>query len=169
MAAPIGNKFWEVRSSHGRNPKFESPEHLWSAAVEYFEWVEENPLSEAKLFKVKDKDGGDEIIQETVSKMRAMTLNGLHLFLGITKQTWANYKEREDFLDVTSTIDNVIHDQKFSGAAADLLNANIIARDLGLKDKTETEHSGSMVIADLTEEQLDTRLKALIDASNGQS
>lgn len=169
MAAPHGNKFWEVRSSHGRNPKFESSEQLWDAAVEYFEWVEDNPLNEAKLFKVKDKDGGDEIVQETVSKMRAMTLNGLHLFLDITHVTWLSYREREGFLTVTSKIDNVIHDQKFSGAAADLLNANIIARDLGLKDKTETSHSGSMVIADLTEEQLDGRLKALLDASNGQS
>ncbi|MEX8971554.1 DNA-packaging protein, partial [Escherichia sp. E4736] len=26
MAAPKGNRFWEARSSHGRNPKFESPE-----------------------------------------------------------------------------------------------------------------------------------------------
>ncbi|ECS3557312.1 DNA-packaging protein, partial [Salmonella enterica subsp. enterica serovar Agona] len=25
MAAPKGNRFWEARSSHGRNPKFESP------------------------------------------------------------------------------------------------------------------------------------------------
>jgi hypothetical protein len=31
----------------------------------------------------------------------------------------------------------VILDQKFTGAAADLLNPNIIARDLGLTDKKE--------------------------------
>ncbi|MBS9307116.1 DNA packaging protein [Escherichia coli] len=31
------------------------------------------------------------------------------------------------------------YDQKFSGAAADLLNANIIARDLGLKEQSQVE------------------------------
>lgn len=45
MAAPKGNRFWEARSSHGRNPKFESPEALWAACCEYFEWVEANPLA----------------------------------------------------------------------------------------------------------------------------
>lgn len=50
MAAPKGNRFWEARSSHGRNPKFESPEALWAACCEYFEWVEANPLWEMKAF-----------------------------------------------------------------------------------------------------------------------
>ncbi len=44
MAAPIGNRFWEQRSSHGRKPIFEDPEQLWEAACEYFEWVTDNPL-----------------------------------------------------------------------------------------------------------------------------
>lgn len=44
MAAPKGNRFWEARSSHGRNPKFESPEALWAACCEYFEWADDNPL-----------------------------------------------------------------------------------------------------------------------------
>ncbi|EOI7007498.1 terminase small subunit [Salmonella enterica subsp. enterica serovar Kentucky] len=35
----------------------------------------------------------------------------------------------EDFCGVTTRAEQVIYDQKFSGAAADLLNANIIARD----------------------------------------
>ena len=34
-------------------------------------------------------------------------------------------------------------EQKFTGAAADLLNANIIARDLGLKDNVSNEHTGA--------------------------
>ena len=45
---------------------------------------------------------------------------------------------------LTSKIENVIKSQKFAGAAADLLNANIIARDLGLKDASSTEHTGEL-------------------------
>ena len=39
-----GNQFWKMRETHGRNPIFETPEQLWVAACEYFQWVEDNPL-----------------------------------------------------------------------------------------------------------------------------
>lgn len=145
MAAPKGNRFWEVRSKHGRDKTFSDPASLWESACEYFEWVEDNPLEGAKLFKLKDKEGNDEISEESYSKMRAMTIDGLCLFLGIGVSTWSDYKLKDgykDFSEVISDVENVIRSQKFSGAAADLLNANIIARDLGLKDSTSNEHSG---------------------------
>lgn len=128
----IGNKFWMLRSSHGRKPIFETPEAMWEAACEYFEWVEANPLLEDKVTSFQGVN-----THEPVKKMRAMTLDGLQLFLDISDQTWRDYKTREDFIVVTARIDKTIRSQKFSGAAADLLNANIIARDLGLSDKSE--------------------------------
>lgn len=134
MAAPKGNRFWEARSSHGRNPKFESPEALWSACCEYFQWVEEHPLWEMKAFSYQG-----EVTQEPIAKMRAMTLTGLCLFLDVSDDTWRNYRSNEDLLGVVSRAEKVIYDQKFSGAAADLLNANIIARDLGLKEQSQVE------------------------------
>ncbi|EMJ7210428.1 DNA-packaging protein [Proteus mirabilis] len=134
MAAPKGNRFWEARSSHGRKPIFESPDDLWNACCEYFEWVEENPLYETKAFAFQGV-----VTKETLPKMRAMTLSGLCLFLDIHEDTWRLYRAREDFIEVTTRAEKVIYDQKFSGAAADLLNANIIARDLGLKDRQEVE------------------------------
>ena len=138
MAAPKGNKFWEIRSSHGRKPIFESHEKMWEAACEYFQWVEDNPLWESKVAQYQ----GD-VVEMTLPKMRAMTLDGLWLFLDIGKQTWYDYCEREDFTAVTNQIDSVIRSQKFAGAAADLLNANIIARDLGLKDESKRELTGA--------------------------
>ncbi|EMH6405725.1 TPA: DNA-packaging protein [Providencia alcalifaciens] len=134
MAAPKGNRFWEARSSHGRDPKFKSPDDLWGACCEYFQWVEDNPLWEMKAFSYQG-----EVTQEPVAKMRAMTISGLCLFLDIADSTWQLYRAREDFMVVTTRAEKVIYDQKFSGAAADLLNANIIARDLGLKDRQEVE------------------------------
>ena len=127
-----GNRFWELRSSHGRNPKFEKPEDLWDAACEYFEWVENNPLQEDRPFAYQGV-----VIHEPVNKMRAMTLDGLELFLDIVPNTWLNYKKKDDFLQVTTRIEQVIKSQKFAGAAAELLNPNIIARDLGLAEKQE--------------------------------
>ena len=141
MAAPKGNKFWELRSSHGRKPIFATPEDLWKCCVEYFEWVEDNPLYEAKVCSYQ----GQNVI-ESLPKMRAMTIGGLCLFLDITRQGWSEYSQKQGFSEITAQAEEVIFSQKFAGAAADLLNANIIARDLGLRDKVETEHTGGVTV-----------------------
>jgi len=132
-----GNRFWEARSSHGRNPIFAAPDDLWHAACEYFEWVEANPLQEEKVF-----NGKDGIVRATIAKMRAMTISGLCIFLDVDRKTWDAYRERPDYLHIVTRAEEIIRDQKFSGAAADLLNANIIARDLGLADKAELTGKG---------------------------
>lgn len=130
-----GNRFWEARSSAGRNPLFETPDDLWKSCVEYFEWNAANPLQEAKLTTYQ----GDSKI-ESVPKMRAMSIGGLCIFLGIARETWNNYRSNPDFLAATGAVEEIIRSQKFEGAAADMLNANIIARDLGLAEKQE--HTG---------------------------
>ena len=49
MAAPKGNQFWKIRSRHGRTKLFETPELLWEAATEYFEWCEANPWNKTEF------------------------------------------------------------------------------------------------------------------------
>ena len=163
MAAPIGNRFWEARSSHGRKPIFDCPEKLWVACCEYFEWVEANPLQEDKIFQFQGM-----IVRDSVSKMRAMTIEGLCIFLYICRTTWNEYCAREDFAQVTTRAEEIIRNQKFVGAAADMLNANIIARDLGLSDKSELTGKGGGPIKiqsarDLTDDEL-----AAIAATSGK-
>ena len=132
MAAPLGNQFWKARSSHGRKPIFSSPEQLWDAASEYFDWVEANPLWEYKSYQYQGVP-----VQDQIPKMRAMTESGLCIFLDITTSCWIDYKNNKDFSQVTTRICEIIRTQKFEGAAAEFLNPNIIARDLGLADKSE--------------------------------
>ena len=134
MAAPEGNQYWKLRSKHGANRKFTNPEDLWEKACEYFQWVEDNPLLEEKAFAYEGV-----ISKDSITKMRAMTIDGLTFYLGITHETWLAWRKRKDLSLVVSEIDRVIRDQKFSGAAAGLLNSNIIARDLGLRERTETD------------------------------
>ena len=141
MAAPIGNKFWMMRSTHGREPIFASPELLWSAACEYFEWVHNNPLQEEKLFHAQGI-----ITKDSVCKMRAMTIQALCFFIDISDNAWADYCNREDFMAITTRIKKVIYSQKLEGAAADMLNANIIARELGLADKIAQETTGTIQV-----------------------
>lgn len=144
MAAPKGNKFWENRSKHGRDKLFATPELLWEAAVEYFTWCEENPLYESKAFNYQ----GEVTIAE-LPKMRAMTLSGLCFYLNCNEAYFRNFQNQEranakDFSSVIEQIEKTIYNQKFQGAAADLLNANIIARDLGLKEHTDITTDGKI-------------------------
>lgn len=146
MAAPAGNRFWEQRSSHGRSPIFKTSEDLWAACLEYFEWIEANPLYEDKIISFQGV-----ATHEPVAKMRAMTISGLCIFLDISLQTWTQYRQKQDFTEITSRVDEIIRTQKFQGAAADLLNPNIIARDLGLSEKTDqtTTHEVGNSVSDL--------------------
>lgn len=132
MAAPKGNNYWTRRKKHGRNPIFKTPDDMWRQAQEYFDWVEANPLYETKAFAYKGI-----VTTATVPKMRAMTIQGLCLFLDISDETWYRHCDSEDFSGVTERIKKIIYTQKFEGASADLLNANIITRELGLAEKTE--------------------------------
>ena len=134
MAAPKGNRFWEVRTKHGRDKLFASSELLWDACCEYFNWVEDNPLWENKVTQFQGSP-----VDLPCAKMRAMTLSGLCLFLDMDRSTWTAWKKDEDFSAIVTRVEDVIYSQKFAGAAADLLNANIIARDLGLTDKKDIE------------------------------
>lgn len=134
MAAPKGNKFWKLRSKHGRDKLFATPDLMWEAACEYFEWCENNPLYETKAFAFKG------IITTTeLPIMRAMTLSQLCFYLNCSESYFRAFKSTlletdKDFLTVIEDIEQIIYNQKFQGAAGNLLNSNIIAYDLGMRD-----------------------------------
>jgi hypothetical protein len=130
MAAPAGNRFWELRCTHGRKRIFSKPDALWKACCGYFEWVQDTPLEEEKAFHSEGM-----ITKTNVNKLRAMTIYGLCRYLDIDRDTWDEYRSREDFSSIIKRVENVIKEQKFTGAAAGLLNANIISRELGMADK----------------------------------
>lgn len=158
-----GNRFWERRSSHGRNPIFDSPEKLWDAACQYFDWVENNPLYEMRGFAFQGV-----VTQEPFAKMRAMTITGMLIFIDISTQSWSNYCDNPDFLEVTTRITEIIRTQKFEGASAELLNANIIARDLGLTDsvKQTLQNPDGTGINQSREESLAELKAILLSAKN---
>jgi len=140
MAAPIGNHFWKLRSKHGRDKLFTTPALLWDAACEYFQWVEDHPLYETRGFAFQGI-----VTKEEFPKMRAMTLSQLCFYLNCSESYFRTFKstlkeEDKDFLTVIHEIESIIYNQKFQGASADLLNANIIARDLGLADSQKVQY-----------------------------
>lgn len=144
MNFQAGNRFWEIRSKHGRDVLFSDPDLLWSAACEYFKWCEENPLTEIEY-------NGKDAVKCELPKVRAFTLQGLCLYLNCNSK-WFNqikdsekYKNDSEFSNTITRIEETIYNQKFIGAAAGLLESKIIMSDLGLAQKKETEVKARVV------------------------
>lgn len=142
MAAPAGNKFWQNRSRHGREKLFATPELLLNAAEEYFAWCDENPWYKSEAIKSGDRCG--DIVN--IPLKRPYTLSGLCVYLDVNETYFRTFRSQLppgeiDFNSVISAIEQIIYTQKFEGAAVGAFNANIIARDLGLKEKSEIDHT----------------------------
>ena len=152
--AKAKQQLWEHANPLGRPRVYTTPKILWDECVKYFEWVNNNNLKEQKAFAYQ----GDVSIV-SLDKMRAMTKAGLYTFLGVSETSWKRYRaddaghkipgraEAVTFSQVCEVVEAIIYEQKLTGAAADLLNANIIAREIGLKDtivQEQTSPDGSM-------------------------
>src|SRR5690625_3582810 len=148
MGAPKGNQFWKLRSKHGRDRLFACPEDMWDACCEYFQWCIDNPLIEVD-FRGKDAS------KVEIPKQRAFTLQGLCLYLDCNTGFFNDFEKSlkgkkdkisKDFSLILTRVRQIIYDQKYTGAASGLFNSSIIARDLGLRDKRELEHSGGFKV-----------------------
>lgn len=169
----MSNKFWESNSSYVTNPAnrtdYHTPAQLWEAAVEYFNFMDDNPLKQT----VHSFSQG-QLCEDTIDKPRAFSLMSLCRFLGISRQAWRKLKDGDlSFTDVIDQIEDVIYTQKWELAASEILNPNFIARDLGMGDKntllgpgTNGEHKtvSSFDVSNLTLEQLNVLEAALIEA-----
>ena len=125
--------FWRKAQPGGVTPKvYETPAELWAAAVDAFEWLTTHPLKEEQLFHYKGA-----VKSHYARKMRPFTWEGVALLMGLHFKGLKTYWDRPEFVEVMEYIADVIRTQKFEGAAAGFLNASLIARDLGLADRSE--------------------------------
>lgn len=150
MAAKKNNQWWKLRAKHGRDKIFSSPEMLWNACTEYFD-ATDNRKWIKKDWVGKDAEPVD---RESITPY---TLTGLFIFLDIDRSTWDNYRSEsayKDFFPVTSRVEEIIYTQKFEGATVGAFNASIIARDLGLAERTENTNQNIVFdTANLSDEE----------------
>jgi hypothetical protein len=133
-----GNKIWQLADPEtvGKPRIFETPEDLWEKAKEYFNYIDENPILKTD-FKGKDSD----IVHYDLQ--RPYTWHGLYVFLGVCNLE--RYKKNDVFANILTHIGNIIYNQKFDGATVGIFNQAIIARDLGLTDKTDITTNGKEI------------------------
>lgn len=143
-----GNQLWRLGAP--RRKKFATPDDLWNACVGYFEWAESNPLMESRPFHHQGL-----ITMAEVPKMRAFTQRGLCLHIGISQETWRNYGDddtHKEYHEVVAQVESIIYEQKFTGAAADMLNPSIIGRELGLAEKQVNINTTVDSLSDMMDE-----------------
>jgi len=139
MAAEKGNQWWKLRSKHGRDRLFASPELLWESACEYFNWCDENPW-------ITEKSGSNTngSFHEEKPTQRPYSLTGWFLYIGCSETWLINFKATcgNDFLRVIEQVEQVIRKQQWEGATVGAFKENIIARTLGLKDASDLTTNG---------------------------
>lgn len=126
----MAGNFWNTREVAGIN----TPEDLRASAIEYFDWAHDAPLSEAKAFAYQGSSW-----VESLDKARVFTIKGLAVFIGVPSTELEALRSNAAFVSVMQWIDDVIYTQKFELGAADLVNATMISKDLGLVDKKSVE------------------------------
>lgn len=132
--------YWEWRKNTGRPKSIATPEILWKYACDYFQMRDESPWPTHDVIRSGDNAGKNIYID----KQEPYTWEGLddYLFEHDVISRLEDYKANKDnryaeFVDVVTRIRKIMYDQKFRGAAIGAFKENIIARDLGLTDKTE--------------------------------
>lgn len=93
-----------LRSKHGRDKLFSTPELLWEAACEYFQWCDENPWTTRKAIqrtvpaKVKKgkkvvTENQQQVQQEVIPTSRPYSLTGFCIYVGASSQWWRSFRE----------------------------------------------------------------------------
>lgn len=156
MAAPKGHPLW----GNPCKPKKYSPEELWNKSLEYFEWVDNNPIMiveqtkmpqrlDASMMKTMKPAMVKKFLTQTVElpHQRCYSLEGLCMFLNIDDDTFRNYSREvgyETYFEVCARIRKIIDKQHLEGGMAGTFNANIVTRKLGLVEKSHNEVNVNM-------------------------
>lgn len=146
-----GNSIWQMRSTHGREKIFKTPQAMWEAACEYFQYIDDNPF-ESKEITTSMLANSTKVKQHK----RPYTLEALTLFMHVSLSYFRVFKHSVknkdkpseidlEYLTVIGQIEQTVYAQKFEGASAGLFNNNIIARDLGLIDKSDQTSNGETI------------------------
>lgn len=143
-------QYWQQKPKGQGVMAYPTPDHLREAACEAFDWMTAHPKKRAVTACYKG------VFAKTTENLeRPFTHHALCLVMGISRTAFAHYRAREEFAEVMEWIDDVIYTQKFEGAATGLLNANFIARDLGLAERNEItgKDGGPVRTQDVNEEE----------------
>jgi hypothetical protein len=150
-------QIWKHFNKLSSEATFDSPDSMWKAAKEYFEWCDSNPMYRSEQLKkpgqpIQLPDGrvvpGETLVELPIK--RPYTKKGLCIFLGVNQSYFRTFEDKhrknpvaaertKEWLQCIDLIYDVIENQQFEGATSGFFNAMIISRQLGLADKSEVD------------------------------
>lgn len=152
----------DVRKSfanlRAREPKY-TPEQIADEFIKYIEDLKQNPIElEADYRRQSEKDGRTQQKRVTSYPRPPKVLDFVRRWLGMSHQAWYKLPSRKrgaDYEKVIEAINQYCSDVKFDGAVVGIYNAQIIARDLGLRDNiavTKSNDDDNMSLDDINAE-----------------
>ena len=156
MAATPGNQWWKLRSKHGCDAIFTSPEILEEECNKYFENTDARNDWDGQDWVGKD---GEEVV---VKKKIPYTLSGLCVFLGVSQQYFKEFKKsktflsNKDFLLVLSRVEDIIETQRLEGALNRYYPENLVSRINGYADKNDITSGGEPLKAQIIVQDKET-------------
>ena len=134
---PVWSNHKTAISKNGTK-SFKTPDELWAAACDYFDYIQKNPIIKKEFIKTGPFAG----TEVPVEVPRPFNWSGLNTFMTINGITTSLYRYRyndgdayNDYQPVIKLIDDIMFNQKFEGAVVGIFKENIIAREIGLADK----------------------------------
>lgn len=140
----------------GRPVAFETPEEFERKAMDYIQWVKNNPVMKTVTAAFQGV-----ISYEKVPHTRGMTQFGLAAHMGVGLRTLHDYKKKPDFSHIYDQVMTIIKAWNADLALTGEINQALVARLDGHVDKQDhTSSDGSMSpkpaldASKLTDEQL---------------
>ena len=136
MPAPKFNQYYKNRINNGRKRIFNDTTEIIDKLDEYLEDCRNNPIEYQEMIKGGNRSG--EIV--LMSKPQIPTLKGFCIYLGITYQTFSNYRKDEnykDFFETFTYVSDILENEMLKNSVTGQANPMLAARLLGLKEKQD--------------------------------
>ena len=159
-------------SKMGRPVAIETPEEFESKAMDYIQWVKDNPV-----MKTITASFQGEITYEKVPHTRGMTQFGLAAHMGIGVSTLKDYGKKDGFSAIYKKVDTIIKSWNADLAMTGEINQALVARLDGHVDSQDITTNGesinkqSLDVSKLSDEQLrslDTIIAQASEAGTGE-
>lgn len=127
--------------NNNRNVVSNTPEQLWTNAVEYFKWCDDNPI-QSKVTLTSGKEAGKVVRSE---KRRPYSIKGLCLHCNILEEYIRDIRQSKksdsDYYVVVSKILYLIYVQNLENAMVDNFNPVLVSKVLNM-EKEDAPSSG---------------------------
>lgn len=137
-------------------PLHYTPDQLAEKFAEFVEWCKEHPIETGRTENTTTPEGKQYGKNVQAATPRLVSVGGFLVFICETDAWWSQLDKRKDgegFVRVKAYIREYCENYQKEMASANIFNANIISRLLGLADKKEVAVDSPTIVVKSEEEK----------------